>query len=205
MALLKCPDCKKEISDSAPACPHCGRPKETSSGNIPTKKTKRTGKLFLFLLLLLLLTQIMSSNENSNNQYSSKNKDSNVSKNNACKNVKLLNDYENILSGYVRDIDTHRLAQRFAGIVNNTNSFYSANKHINEIYVKFQNDNSYGVKDVSYSCNIYGLSGTPLKTVKGVEHIYIMKKSSETRKLNLGFKSDDHGIIKCECTGLKRA
>ncbi|HPQ69085.1 MAG TPA: zinc ribbon domain-containing protein [bacterium] len=27
MALITCPDCGKEISDAAPACPHCGRPK----------------------------------------------------------------------------------------------------------------------------------------------------------------------------------
>lgn len=26
MALTTCPDCSKEISDAAPACPHCGRP-----------------------------------------------------------------------------------------------------------------------------------------------------------------------------------
>lgn len=29
MALLNCPDCLKEISDLAPACPHCGRPAAT--------------------------------------------------------------------------------------------------------------------------------------------------------------------------------
>ena len=26
MALIKCPDCGKEVSDKAPACPNCGRP-----------------------------------------------------------------------------------------------------------------------------------------------------------------------------------
>jgi len=26
MALLKCPDCGNDVSDQAPACPHCGRP-----------------------------------------------------------------------------------------------------------------------------------------------------------------------------------
>jgi len=28
MALIKCYECEKEISDKAPACPHCGAPKE---------------------------------------------------------------------------------------------------------------------------------------------------------------------------------
>lgn len=26
MALMKCPECTREISDKAPACPHCGYP-----------------------------------------------------------------------------------------------------------------------------------------------------------------------------------
>ena len=26
MALIECPDCHQQISNSAPACPHCGRP-----------------------------------------------------------------------------------------------------------------------------------------------------------------------------------
>lgn len=26
MPLLSCPDCNKDVSDSAPSCPHCGRP-----------------------------------------------------------------------------------------------------------------------------------------------------------------------------------
>ena len=29
MALVKCPDCGKEISDSAESCPNCGRPMST--------------------------------------------------------------------------------------------------------------------------------------------------------------------------------
>ena len=28
MALIECYECEKEISDKAPACPHCGAPKE---------------------------------------------------------------------------------------------------------------------------------------------------------------------------------
>ena len=28
MALIQCYECEKEISDKAPACPHCGAPKE---------------------------------------------------------------------------------------------------------------------------------------------------------------------------------
>lgn len=33
MALIKCPECGREISDKAPACPHCGYPLEKSNVN----------------------------------------------------------------------------------------------------------------------------------------------------------------------------
>lgn len=36
MALVTCPDCKKEISDAAPACPNCGRPKDTPPPSVPS-------------------------------------------------------------------------------------------------------------------------------------------------------------------------
>lgn len=31
MALMKCPDCGKEVSDAAPTCPGCGRPMAETS------------------------------------------------------------------------------------------------------------------------------------------------------------------------------
>ena len=33
MALIKCPECGKEISDKAPACIHCGYPLSTTANN----------------------------------------------------------------------------------------------------------------------------------------------------------------------------
>ncbi|MGB9430190.1 MAG: zinc ribbon domain-containing protein [Gammaproteobacteria bacterium] len=27
MSLIKCPECNEEVSEQAPACPHCGKPK----------------------------------------------------------------------------------------------------------------------------------------------------------------------------------
>lgn len=35
MALIKCPECGKEISDQAPACPNCGYPMHTPTSNVP--------------------------------------------------------------------------------------------------------------------------------------------------------------------------
>jgi hypothetical protein len=34
MALIVCPDCRKEISEKAPACPNCGRPMTSTPTNV---------------------------------------------------------------------------------------------------------------------------------------------------------------------------
>lgn len=40
MPLIECPDCHHEISDSAPACIHCGRPRQSStSGGRPSSSS----------------------------------------------------------------------------------------------------------------------------------------------------------------------
>lgn len=56
MALITCPECKKEISDQAKMCPHCGYelPKK-KSGVSPRKKTKSAliiGGVFLAFLIV---------------------------------------------------------------------------------------------------------------------------------------------------------
>lgn len=57
MALITCPECSKEISDSASACPHCGYPlKEANPFKYKNKETKSNksirpmlwGILFIF-------------------------------------------------------------------------------------------------------------------------------------------------------------
>ena len=37
MPLITCPDCKKEVSDRAPACPHCGAPIAKAAEPVPVK------------------------------------------------------------------------------------------------------------------------------------------------------------------------
>lgn len=51
MALIRCPDCGNEISDLAPSCPHCGRPRETMT--LPPHKAQGSGNLRLVFLLLI--------------------------------------------------------------------------------------------------------------------------------------------------------
>jgi hypothetical protein len=67
MALIECPECKKEISDKAKECPHCGYPivkkeekkKQETKKRFSSKKYKYTGFICsipcaLILLLFLL-------------------------------------------------------------------------------------------------------------------------------------------------------
>jgi hypothetical protein len=50
VALIKCPDCGKDVSDVAPSCPNCGRPGQVSV----TGKGKKTSPLATGCLVLLL-------------------------------------------------------------------------------------------------------------------------------------------------------
>lgn len=56
MALIKCPDCNKEVSDAAPSCIHCGRPLKASPANgLPSENVvpiEQTGKNFKIAQLL---------------------------------------------------------------------------------------------------------------------------------------------------------
>ena len=38
MALIICPECKKEISDKAPSCPNCGYPLELAKSAVPSEE-----------------------------------------------------------------------------------------------------------------------------------------------------------------------
>ena len=42
MALISCPECGREISDKAPACPHCGAPTKVADKNEEERKKART-------------------------------------------------------------------------------------------------------------------------------------------------------------------
>lgn len=56
MALVKCPECDKNISDKAESCPHCGYSFEKKANNntLETLKGKWNNKYLLVLLVLLV-------------------------------------------------------------------------------------------------------------------------------------------------------
>ena len=58
MPLIKCPDCEKDVSDSAAACIHCGRPLSSERSQPKKKKGPMTRNLgvggWLFLAGIVL-------------------------------------------------------------------------------------------------------------------------------------------------------
>ena len=64
MALIKCYECEKEISDKSPACPHCGAPKEEQPPQSDPSGRKPVLPFIVlaligFLLLLFVETNVL--------------------------------------------------------------------------------------------------------------------------------------------------
>lgn len=56
MALIKCPDCERRISDSAPSCPECGRPSNRPSrSSLLDNNYRRPAKPLGTVLILAIL------------------------------------------------------------------------------------------------------------------------------------------------------
>lgn len=55
MGVIQCPDCKKEVSESAPRCPHCGRVDITNQAKLEKNVTTPFGSpMFLSIVFLLV-------------------------------------------------------------------------------------------------------------------------------------------------------
>ena len=64
MALINCPDCSKEVSSKAPACPNCGSPisidtEASGSGVHHLTTTQETSKKFKLQTLISVLLMII--------------------------------------------------------------------------------------------------------------------------------------------------
>ena len=78
MALIKCPECGKEISDKSEKCVNCGCPivpEEETNITIPAKKTHKHAKnIILFITILLIISGsiyyfFIYSNKKTNEEY----------------------------------------------------------------------------------------------------------------------------------------
>ena len=60
MSLINCPECTKEISDKAPACPNCGAPISaekiaTESDLVTTQETSKKLKAHILISVLMII------------------------------------------------------------------------------------------------------------------------------------------------------
>jgi hypothetical protein len=64
MALIECPECHKEVSDKADACPHCGNPIAATKNEKPKDKSRRGCLVFILLLIgVAVLLSIIGGHE----------------------------------------------------------------------------------------------------------------------------------------------
>lgn len=54
MALVKCPDCKKKISNTAPSCPHCGHVLTAEDRKVKASFTKKLFKILLGIVAIII-------------------------------------------------------------------------------------------------------------------------------------------------------
>lgn len=59
MALITCPDCNREVSDRAPACPGCGRPMHDSEA-VVIEQTSKPFKAWMLVGLAVALFGFIS-------------------------------------------------------------------------------------------------------------------------------------------------
>lgn len=67
MSLIKCPDCGKEVSDKAPACPNCGRP--IAPTGIYSFLSRRWVKILAIIFLIYIGMRIVGSIIGAANRY----------------------------------------------------------------------------------------------------------------------------------------
>jgi len=61
MALIECPECKREISDKAVSCPHCGYQQQKTKKAPEKKKSSPNGCLVAILIIIVfaVISQLM--------------------------------------------------------------------------------------------------------------------------------------------------
>lgn len=63
MALIRCPDCGRDVSDAATHCPHCGRPLAAAAppapAHPPATLLERVGCLYPAIALIIVLLLVI--------------------------------------------------------------------------------------------------------------------------------------------------
>lgn len=197
---MKCIKCDAEIYGNGITCPICGS---------SLKSNLKISKIFLIVIAIPILAGFLMNLmgikfENNSQKNNVQSKPSSFDKYlEEVKNIKLINDYEHYYDHEKHPFkDSLGMMNKIVGATSDNEIFPSlGNEYIIELYVKFENHNSFPVKDIKYICRHYSGSGTQIKTNEGIKYTSISANGYTNGKLKLGFRHDDESYIKCSCTG----
>lgn len=155
MALIKCPECGKQVSDAAKSCPECGYPIATDNSFSPTASNKPNYKLMIgaAVVIGIIITGIIIG-------VSSSNKDNHSSERNSYSY-----DYYGGYSDYSPDsYSSHSTGKDASSIFRNldiTDFSCSSGKYSGRMQCKVKNNNSFTVRGY-FRVNFYDSSGNLL-------------------------------------------
>lgn len=131
MALINCPECKKEISDSVKTCPHCGF--VINSEQEKPKKKKKGCFTWVLLIIAILLAFFYFYGKNSGS--TSTDSYSTIAVNVSVENVRISKDYSNAwaVKGSIRNNTTHSIkeAVKIKFINSNGDIVYTNRAYVN--------------------------------------------------------------------------
>lgn len=58
MALIQCPECKKEVSDEVSACPFCGKPRSQAKIIVTIEQTSKKWKVLTLISILTIVASV---------------------------------------------------------------------------------------------------------------------------------------------------
>lgn len=60
MALIDCPECKRQVSTKATSCPGCGSPIQTAGADTPVQAVEKTAKKYKLALVVVYPVMFLS-------------------------------------------------------------------------------------------------------------------------------------------------
>lgn len=121
MALIKCPECGKEVSENAESCPSCGNPMPKSNGGAQRPKKKKNvgcfGTIIIFLIFISVAVALGGKSKEPQSTKKAQGTETNISETEEKKEDLEILSYENLDEGVLRYVTGQ--------VKNNTDKNYS--------------------------------------------------------------------------------
>lgn len=183
MGLIKCKECKKEFSDKASACPHCGAVfDETELKKMQDEAKNKVGGWTIFFVILFVFYIIGKFSGSGSSDSATEVAPAAT---------------EEIAPPAIEDLAKDKLSLEG----NNNQSYTEANGNIYMGSFKIRNNSDKDIKDIAIECTTFGKSGTEVDKVNTVIYDTIKAKSMRKFKgINMGFINSQSAKSSCEIT-----